>query len=132
MRCALAGVLHERSARDDSAGAAAALARNRRFLLGCRSQSVRGHGHAGAAAARRLWRAQRGREGPASMSGMLTIGAALLLGFAASGHCLAMCGGLTAALGLATARNAAGRARPILLLGYQIGRIASYSLAGFF
>jgi uncharacterized protein len=64
------------------------------------------------------------------VSGMLTIGAALLLGLAASGHCLAMCGGLTAALGLATARDAAGRARPILLLGYQIGRIASYSLAG--
>jgi uncharacterized protein len=61
---------------------------------------------------------------------MLTIGAAFLLGLGASGHCLAMCGGLTAALGLATARNAEGRARPTLLLGYQIGRIASYSLAG--
>jgi sulfite exporter TauE/SafE len=64
------------------------------------------------------------------MSEMLTIGGALLLGLAASGHCLAMCGGLTAALSLATARTPAGRARPTLLLGYQLGRIASYSLAG--
>jgi sulfite exporter TauE/SafE len=64
------------------------------------------------------------------MSETLTVGAALLLGLAASGHCLAMCGGLTAALGLATARTADGRARPTLLLGYQLGRIASYSMAG--
>jgi len=64
------------------------------------------------------------------MSGMLTISAALLLGLAASGHCLAMCGGVTVALGLAAARTAAGRSRPTLLLGYQVGRIASYSLAG--
>jgi hypothetical protein len=41
-----------------------------------------------------------------------------------------MCGGLTAALALATARTADGRPRPTLLLGYQLGRIASYSLAG--
>lgn len=65
------------------------------------------------------------------MTGTLTISAAFLLGLAASGHCLAMCGGLTAALGLATARSTGGCTRPTLLLGYQIGRIASYSLAGF-
>jgi uncharacterized protein len=64
------------------------------------------------------------------MTGMLTIGAAFLLGLAGTGHCLAMCGGVTAALGLATARDAQGRTRPALLLGGQIGRIASYSLAG--
>jgi uncharacterized protein len=64
------------------------------------------------------------------MTGMLTIGAAFLLGLAGTGHCLAMCGGVTAALGLATARDAQGRSRPALLLGCQIGRIASYSLAG--
>src|SRR5262245_52869408 len=64
------------------------------------------------------------------MSDVLTISGALLLGLASSGHCLAMCGGLTAALGLATARTAEGRIRPALLLGYQVGRIASYSLAG--
>jgi uncharacterized protein len=64
------------------------------------------------------------------MSDALTLSAALLLGLAASGHCLAMCGGLSAALGLATARDANGRTRPVLLAGYQLGRVASYSLAG--
>jgi sulfite exporter TauE/SafE len=65
------------------------------------------------------------------MMGSLTSGAALLLGLAASGHCLVMCGGITTALGLATARDASGRVRPTLLLGYQLGRIVSYSIAGF-
>ncbi len=64
------------------------------------------------------------------MSGALTLGAALLLGLVASGHCLVMCGGISAALGIATAKRADGRARPALLLGYQFGRIASYSMAG--
>lgn len=64
------------------------------------------------------------------MSGALTLGAALLLGLAASGHCLVMCGGISAALGLATARDANGRLRPALLVGYQAGRIVSYTLAG--
>jgi sulfite exporter TauE/SafE len=64
------------------------------------------------------------------MTGVLTIGAAFLLGLAGSGHCLAMCGGVTTALGLATPRDASGRPRPALLLGCQIGRIVSYSLAG--
>jgi uncharacterized protein len=62
-----------------------------------------------------------------SMNDTLTFGAALLLGVAASGHCLAMCGGITTALGLATL---GGRTRPLLLVGYQLGRIASYTLAG--
>jgi sulfite exporter TauE/SafE len=60
----------------------------------------------------------------------LSLGAALLLGLAASGHCLLMCGGISTALGLATARTAAGRPRPALLVAYQLGRITSYSLAG--
>jgi sulfite exporter TauE/SafE len=64
------------------------------------------------------------------MTGMLTTGATFLLGLAASGHCLAMCGGVTAALGLATVRDASGRVRVPLLLACQIGRIVSYSLAG--
>lgn len=64
------------------------------------------------------------------MSGALTLTAALLLGLAASGHCLVMCGGISAALGLATARDANGRLRPALLVGYQAGRIVSYTLAG--
>ena len=64
------------------------------------------------------------------MTGGLTLGAALLLGFAASGHCLAMCGGISAALGLATDKNADGRSRIPLLVAYQAGRTLSYSIAG--
>lgn len=64
------------------------------------------------------------------MNDGLTLGAALLLGLAASGHCLVMCGGITGALGLATARQANGRPRASLIAGYQLGRIASYSIAG--
>jgi sulfite exporter TauE/SafE len=59
-----------------------------------------------------------------------TLVAALLLGLAASGHCLVMCGGISAALGIATAKRADGRARPDLLVAYQCGRITSYVLAG--
>ncbi len=64
------------------------------------------------------------------MNQLLTLGAALLLGLAASGHCLLMCGGISAALGIATAKGADGRPRPRLLIGYQLGRVASYTLAG--
>lgn len=60
----------------------------------------------------------------------LTFSAALLLGLATSGHCVVMCGGISSALSLATARTADGRIRPTLLVGYQLGRIASYALAG--
>lgn len=60
----------------------------------------------------------------------LTLTAALLLGLAASGHCVVMCGGISSALSLATAKNASGRPHATLLLGYQLGRIASYTLAG--
>lgn len=60
----------------------------------------------------------------------LTLVAALLLGLAASGHCLVMCGGISAALGIATAKGADGRPRVQLLAAYQVGRIVSYTLAG--
>jgi sulfite exporter TauE/SafE len=64
------------------------------------------------------------------MTGGLTLGAALMLGIAASGHCLVMCGGISAALGLATAKRADGRSRMSLLVAYQAGRMVSYSIAG--
>ena len=64
------------------------------------------------------------------MTGGLTLFAAFLLGIAASGHCLVMCGGISAALGLATARDASGRPKPVLLALYQLGRISSYALIG--
>jgi len=60
----------------------------------------------------------------------LTLGAALLLGLATSAHCLVMCGGIAGALGLATAQDARGRPRLLLLFGYQLGRVLSYGLAG--
>ncbi len=62
--------------------------------------------------------------------GALTIGAALLLGLAASAHCLAMCGGISAALGVVTARRPDGKPRRNLLAAYQLGRVVSYTLAG--
>jgi len=64
------------------------------------------------------------------MSDPLTLGAALLLGLAASGHCALMCGGISVALGVATAKDARGRPRAQLLVAYQLGRVASYTLAG--
>lgn len=64
------------------------------------------------------------------MSQAPTLLAALLLGLAASGHCLVMCGGISAALGIATAKGADGRPRRALLVAYQFGRISSYAVAG--
>jgi len=64
------------------------------------------------------------------MSGGITLGAALLLGFAASGHCLAMCGGISGALGMATEKAIGGRPRASLLVAYQLGRMLSYAIAG--
>ena len=64
------------------------------------------------------------------MTGGLTLGAALMLGFAASGHCLVMCGGISAALGLATAKHVNGKPRTSLLVAYQVGRMLSYAIAG--
>lgn len=64
------------------------------------------------------------------MTDPITLGAALLLGLVASGHCILMCGGITAALGIATTKRADGRPRLPLLAGYQLGRIASYTIAG--
>jgi sulfite exporter TauE/SafE len=65
------------------------------------------------------------------MTDTLTIGAALLLGLLASGHCLVMCGGISGALGLVTAKRLDGTSRRVLLVTYQLGRIASYTVAGF-
>lgn len=50
---------------------------------------------------------------------------AFLLGFMGSAHCLGMCGGISAALGAANARHAFS-----LSLGYNIGRVLSYTLLG--
>lgn len=48
--------------------------------------------------------------------------AAVIMGLAGSGHCLAMCGGLAAAMGM--------NQSPLRLLWYNLGRITSYGIAG--
>lgn len=64
------------------------------------------------------------------MNAPLTFAAAWLLSLVASGHCALMCGGISGALGIVTAKDRRGRARRWLLLGYQCGRVLSYVLAG--
>jgi sulfite exporter TauE/SafE len=60
----------------------------------------------------------------------LTVTAAFLLGLAASGHCIVMCGGIAAALGVASGHGPAGAPKLTLVLSYQLGRVASYTIAG--
>ncbi|UXI66480.1 sulfite exporter TauE/SafE family protein [Tahibacter amnicola] len=60
----------------------------------------------------------------------ISLGSALLLGLAASGHCAVMCGGIAGALSLAIPRELGARRRSVLLGAYQLGRISSYALAG--
>ena len=60
----------------------------------------------------------------------LTLPAAWLMGLAASGHCLLMCGGIAGASGV-VAMPGHDRRQPLhWLLASQLGRITSYSLAG--
>ena len=56
---------------------------------------------------------------------------ALVLGLLGGGHCLGMCGGLMGALTLAIPREQRAR-RMQLLMAYNLGRIVSYAIAGFF
>ena len=46
-----------------------------------------------------------------------------IVGLMGSGHCIGMCGGILAALG-------SNRPSLVLLLGYNLGRLLSYSIAG--
>jgi len=55
----------------------------------------------------------------------LALGSAFAAGVLGSTHCVAMCGGLAAALG--TQRRGTSRASPLL---YQLGRVMSYATAG--
>lgn len=50
--------------------------------------------------------------------------AALAIGLAGAGHCLGMCGGIAAAVGLG------GKASPGTTVAYHAGRISSYTLLG--
>lgn len=58
-----------------------------------------------------------------------SLSAAFVLGVMGAGHCLGMCGGIAAALGFAN--QGVGRFRHAgILLGYNLGRISSYTLMG--
>ncbi|MDZ7788322.1 MAG: sulfite exporter TauE/SafE family protein [Halofilum sp. (in: g-proteobacteria)] len=60
-----------------------------------------------------------------------TLTAAFVAGLAGSAHCMGMCGGIVASLGMGTAGEHSG---PLRSLGYALlyngGRIASYTVAG--
>jgi len=49
-----------------------------------------------------------------------------MVGLMGSGHCVGMCGGIATGLGLA----AKGKKSPLLVVGYNLGRIISYAIAG--
>ncbi len=55
----------------------------------------------------------------------LSYSTAFLLGLLGSAHCLGMCGGIAATIGMGSSQT-----RGLHLLGYNLGRIFSYSLAG--
>jgi sulfite exporter TauE/SafE len=59
----------------------------------------------------------------------LSLGAALLAGIAASGHCIGMCGGIAGALAMRSQQSATGE-RVALALAYNLSRITSYAVAG--
>jgi len=59
----------------------------------------------------------------------LNLGAALVAGIAASGHCAAMCGGIAGALAMRD-REAGGGKRLANVLAYNLSRVTSYSAAG--
>jgi uncharacterized protein len=59
----------------------------------------------------------------------LSLGAAFVAGLAASGHCLAMCGGVAGALAMRTRQAAAG-SKLVMGFAYNLARIASYAAAG--
>lgn len=60
----------------------------------------------------------------------LSLSAAFVLGLAGSVHCLAMCGGLSGALGMRARRAGPPLRASMHAVSYQIGRIASYTVAG--
>ncbi|OBS08152.1 sulfite exporter TauE/SafE family protein [Acidihalobacter prosperus] len=67
-----------------------------------------------------------------TLSGSAGYGAALLVGLLGGVHCVGMCGGIVGALGLGMSPARQSRivtALPVLL-AYNLGRIASYTLAG--
>ncbi len=66
------------------------------------------------------------------MDSTLSLGAAFLIGLLGATHCIGMCGGITGALSMAIPPGPKRQNRLLAtLLSYNLGRIFSYSLAGF-
>src|ERR1700688_773359 len=66
-----------------------------------------------------------------TISGPISVFAAFVAGAAGSVHCLAMCGGLSGALGMRARRNGAAAGTVFAhSFTYQVGRITSYTIAG--
>jgi uncharacterized protein len=63
-------------------------------------------------------------------AGSLSLGAALIAGFAGSGHCLSMCGGIAGALAMRNSTAERFGSRLSMALAYNVARIASYTVAG--
>ncbi len=64
------------------------------------------------------------------MESFAALGAAFMLGLLGGTHCVGMCGGLASALGMQSPPPQANIAPLALIVGYNLGRIASYTLAG--
>jgi hypothetical protein len=60
----------------------------------------------------------------------LSLGAALIAGFAGSGHCLSMCGGIAGALAMRDDSANHASSRLTLALAYNVARVTSYTVAG--
>ncbi len=66
-----------------------------------------------------------------AVAGPISVLAAFVAGAAGSVHCVAMCGGMSGALGMRARRRGATSGQAFVHgLTYQAGRITSYSLAG--
>ncbi len=66
----------------------------------------------------------------AAVCNPVSLSAAFMVGLAGSTHCLAMCGGISGALGMRARRVSAGGRTSGLALSHQIGRLTSYTVAG--
>lgn len=67
---------------------------------------------------------------PSAVCNPVSLSAAFMVGLAGSVHCVAMCGGISGALGLRARRaNVVGRRSGFTML-HQVGRLMSYTLAG--
>jgi uncharacterized protein len=62
-------------------------------------------------------------------TGTISFAAAFVAGLAASGHCIAMCGGIAGALAMRS-RQASTGSRVATALTYNLARVSSYAIAG--